>query len=83
MNFSYIASITGYSDPADLCWDILLAALPNRAMAIFFFISEDDMQKYAKQTWVSFGSDAAANFGDGIDGLGLPHPRRYDSLSRK
>jgi len=40
------------------------------------------MEFYAKQTWVSFGSDAAANFGNGIDGLGLPHPRSYGTFPR-
>ncbi|MCJ9427981.1 amidohydrolase family protein [Kordiimonas sp. A6E486] len=71
-------------DPEDVAWDIMLEALPGRAVALYFMISEDDLQ-YALKTfpWVSIGSDAAASASEGgIDALGLPHPRSYGTFPR-
>jgi N-acyl-D-amino-acid deacylase len=70
-------------DPADVAWDIVLDALPNRAMALFFMMDEGDIETALKQTWTSIGSDAAASvkFGE-VDALGLPHPRAYGTFPR-
>jgi N-acyl-D-amino-acid deacylase len=70
-------------DPADVAWDIVLDALPNRAMALFFMMSEEDIETALRQTWTSIGSDAAASvkFGE-VDALGLPHPRAYGTFPR-
>jgi N-acyl-D-amino-acid deacylase len=70
-------------DPADVAWDIVLAALPNRAMALFFMMDERDIETALRQPWTSIGSDAAASvkFG-GVDALGLPHPRAYGTFPR-
>jgi N-acyl-D-amino-acid deacylase len=70
-------------DPADVAWDILLEALPNRAMALYFMMDERDIETAMRQPWVSIGSDASASetFGE-IDALGLPHPRAYGTNPR-
>ena len=72
-----------HGDPADVCWDIVLDALPNRAMGLFFMIDERDIETALKQPWVSIGSDAGASvhFGE-IDATGLPHPRAYGNFPR-
>ncbi len=70
-------------DPADVAWDIVLDALPHRAMALFFTMDEGDVETALRQPWTSIGSDAAAaeKFGE-IDALGLPHPRAYGTFPR-
>lgn len=70
-------------DPADVAWDITLAALPNRAMALFFMMDERDIEAALAAPWTSIGSDAAAAAALGeIDDLGLPHPRAYGTFPR-
>jgi len=72
-----------HQDPADAAWDILLAALPNRAMALYFMMSEPDIEMALRQPWVSIGTDAAAVLKLGeTDALGLPHPRAYGTFPR-
>jgi N-acyl-D-amino-acid deacylase len=71
-------------DPADVAWDILLKAAPkNRAMALFFMMSEDDIQTALKAPWMAIGSDsgAAERLGE-MDAIGLPHPRAYGNFPR-
>jgi N-acyl-D-amino-acid deacylase len=70
-------------DPADVAWDIVLEARPNRAMSLFFMMDEGDIETALRQTWTSIGSDAAAaaKFGE-VDALGLPHPRAYGTFPR-
>jgi N-acyl-D-amino-acid deacylase len=70
-------------DPADAAWDILLDALPQRAMALYFMMDETDIETALKQPWVSIGTDAAAAAKLGqTDALGLPHPRAYGTFPR-
>lgn len=70
-------------DPADVAWDILLEALPERAMALFFMMDESDIELAIGQPWTSIGSDAAAAASLGeVDALGLPHPRAYGTFPR-
>lgn len=70
-------------DPADAAWDVALEGLPNRAVALYFMISEEDVQLALRQPWVSIGSDAAAAVNYGSDGaIGLPHPRAYGTFPR-
>ncbi|HKS56641.1 MAG TPA: D-aminoacylase [Steroidobacteraceae bacterium] len=82
-SLDYIGQQLG-KDPADVAWDILLAAAPkNRAMALYFMMSEDDIQTALKQPWMGIGSDAGAaeKLGE-IDAIGLPHPRAYGNFPR-
>jgi N-acyl-D-amino-acid deacylase len=81
-SIAYIAKQLGKA-PADVSWDIVLDAQPNRAMALFFMMSERDIETALRWPWMSIGSDAAANDGEGtIDALGLPHPRAYANFPR-
>lgn len=70
-------------DPADVAWDIVVEAVPHRAMALFFMMDERDIETALRAPWTSIGSDAGAaeKFGE-MDGLGLPHPRAYGTFPR-
>ncbi len=70
-------------DPADVAWDILLAAQPNRPLALYFMMKEDDVRLALQSPFVSIGSDAASALKEGdLDALGLPHPRSYGTFPR-
>jgi N-acyl-D-amino-acid deacylase len=71
-----------HKDPADVAWDIVIAAQPNRAMGLYFMMDERDIELALKQPWVSIGSDAAAADHGKVDGLGLRHPRSYGNFPR-
>jgi N-acyl-D-amino-acid deacylase len=47
-------------DPADAAFDIIVES-NNRAGALYFMMSESDVDTAIKYPWVSFGSDAAAS----------------------
>ncbi len=82
MNFEEIGRALG-KDPADAAWDMMLEALPERAYAFYYLMSEDDVRTFMRQPWVSIGSDAgAAEVLGQVDGLGLPHPRSYGTFPR-
>jgi N-acyl-D-amino-acid deacylase len=83
--YKSIAFIGGelHQDPADVAWDIVLHAQPNRAMALYFMMSEPDIETALRWPWMSIGSDAGANDGPGtMDAIGLPHPRSYGNFPR-
>jgi len=81
-SFVEIGEIMG-KDPADAAWDIMLEALPERAYALYFMMSETDVKTIMSQPWVSIGSDAgAAEVLGQVDALGLPHPRAYGTFPR-
>lgn len=67
--------------PADVAWDIVLAAQPNRASALYFMMSEDDIATGLRQPWTSIGSDASASDRMVPDGQGA-HPRAYGNFPR-
>jgi N-acyl-D-amino-acid deacylase len=70
-------------DPADVSWDIVIGAQPNRAMALFFMMNEEDIATALRWPWMSIGSDAGANEGPGtMDAIGLPHPRANANFPR-
>lgn len=70
-------------DPADVAWDIVVDARPKRAVALYFMIGEQDIERALRYPWTSIGSDAAASAGAGkLDDLGLPHPRAYGTFPR-
>jgi N-acyl-D-amino-acid deacylase len=71
-------------DPADVAWDIILEAAPqNRPMALYFMMSEGDIETALRAPWMGIGSDAGAaeKLGE-IDAIGLPHPRAYGNFPR-
>jgi N-acyl-D-amino-acid deacylase len=69
-------------DPADAAFDLVLQG-KGRVMAIYYMMSEPDIETALRFPWTSIGSDAgaAAQAGSGDD-LGLPHPRAYGNLVR-
>ena len=70
-------------DPADIAWDIMLAAYPKRAMGLYFMMSEDDVRLALQSPFTSIGSDAASALKEGdLDALGLPHPRSYGTFPK-
>ena len=81
-DFARIGEALGV-DPADAAWDIMLEAVPKRAMALYFMMSEQDVRTIMQKPWVSIGSDAgsAAKLGE-VDDIGLPHPRAYGTFPR-
>lgn len=81
-NFAEIGRSLG-KDPTDAAWDIMIEAVPKRAMALYFMMDERDIELALKRNWVSIGSDAAASEKQGaVDALGLPHPRAYGTFPR-
>ncbi len=71
-----------HQDPADVAWDIVIAARPNRAMGLYFMMDERDIETALKAPWVAIGSDAAAADHGKVDALGLRHPRSYGVFPR-
>lgn len=67
-------------DPADVAWDMVLGAQPNRAVALFFGMSEPDIETALKWPWMSIGSDASAVSAD--DAGGMHHPRTFGTFPR-
>jgi N-acyl-D-aspartate/D-glutamate deacylase len=69
-------------DPADAAFDLVTQG-NGRVMAIYFMMSEQDIETALRFPWTSIGSDAgaAASVGSGDD-LGLPHPRAFGNAVR-
>jgi N-acyl-D-amino-acid deacylase len=81
-SIAYIGKQLG-KGPADVAWDIVLAAQPKRARALYFMISEPDIETALRFPWTSIGSDAGASDGSAnVDSLGVPHPRAYGNFPR-
>lgn len=69
-------------DPADAAFD-LVAQGHGRVMALFYMMSEPDIETALRFPWTSIGSDAGASAKDGeSDATGLPHPRAYGNFPR-
>jgi N-acyl-D-amino-acid deacylase len=81
-SIDYIAKQLG-EDPAGVAWNIVLGAQPHRAMALYFMMSEPDIEMALRWPWMSIGSDSGANEGPSLmDAIGLPHPRAYGNFPR-
>jgi N-acyl-D-amino-acid deacylase len=81
-SIAYIAKELG-KDPADLAWDMVIEARPDRATALFFSMDEKDIRTALAFPWTSIGSDAGAVETPGvIDPQDLPHPRSYGTFPR-
>jgi N-acyl-D-aspartate/D-glutamate deacylase len=74
-----VARLMG-EDPVDALCDLLIAehATP---MAIYFSMSEADVQLAMKQPWVGIGSDGVA-VNPSMTFMGRPHPRFYGTFPR-
>ncbi|HEX6694406.1 MAG TPA: D-aminoacylase [Longimicrobiales bacterium] len=67
--------------PIDALFDILIAD-SSATGAIFFSMSEDDIEYAMKQPWVSIGMDAGARAMDSIVVQEHPHPRAFGTFPR-
>lgn len=79
MRLDQVARVRG-QEVVDAVFDILLADRANTA-AIYFSMSEDDIELAMRQPWVSVGIDAGARAAD-TTVQGRPHPRAYGSFPR-
>lgn len=74
---------TLHRDPVDVAYDIVVDAMPHRAMALFMMMDERDVVSAIKQSWVGIGSDSSASVHLGeMEELGLIHPRAYGTFPR-
>jgi len=60
----------------------LLAEENTEVEAIFFSMSEPNLERIIKKPWVVVGSDAGARAVDGPLALGKPHPRTFGTFPR-
>jgi N-acyl-D-aspartate/D-glutamate deacylase len=69
-------------EPADAAFDLIVES-NNRAGALYFMMSESDVEMALKFPWVSLGSDAAASL-QPVDPntMGNGHPRGYGNFPR-
>src|SRR5262249_3230488 len=73
---SEIAKMMGKADEIDALMDLVIADR-DQAGAIYFMMSEDDVQLAMKQPWVSVGTDFGATCTTGPLAEGQAHPRGY------
>ena len=74
-----IARVMG-RDPVDALCDLLVSEVAS-PYAIFFGMSEADVELAMKQPWVAVGSDGVA-VNPNMDFMGQPHPRFYGTFPR-
>lgn len=69
-------------DPADAAFDLILEG-KGRVSALYFMMSESDIETALKFPWTSLGSDASASFEmPDPDTVGMGHPRGYGNFPR-
>ena len=79
MRLDEVARARG-QETVDALFDLLLADQANTA-AIYFSMSEEDIEMALRQPWVSIGIDAGARAAD-TSVVERPHPRAYGSFPR-
>ncbi|HEV2146491.1 MAG TPA: D-aminoacylase [Longimicrobiaceae bacterium] len=79
MRLDEVARARG-QEVVDALFDLLLADRASTS-AIYFSMSEEDIEYAMKQPWVSVGIDAGARAADSTIS-GKPHPRAYGSFPR-
>lgn len=69
-------------DPADAAFDLVLQAT-GRASALYYMMSEPDIETAVQFPWVSLGSDASASLtSEDPNKIGNGHPRSYGNFPR-
>jgi len=70
-------------EPADAAFDLVEQGSGGRVSALYYMMSEADIETAIKYPWTSFGSDAAASptFID-PNTVGMGHPRGYGNFPR-
>jgi N-acyl-D-amino-acid deacylase len=79
MRLDAVARARG-QEVVDALFDLLLAD-EARTSAIYFSMSEDDVEYVLRQPWISIGGDAGARSPD-VPSAGNPHPRAYGTFPR-
>lgn len=74
------AALQGKS-PTDAVFDLLLEE-GGSVPAVYFLMSDEDVNYAMRVPWVSFGSDGSAVRPEGVLGEGKPHPRWYGTFPR-
>ena len=67
--------------PIDAALDLIIEDKGNTS-AIYFMMSEENIEKQIKQPWVSFDSDAGSIAPEDPFLRGTPHPRTYGNFAR-
>ena len=68
-------------DPFDTILDLMLED-ESRVGAVYFLMSEDNISKQLKRSWVSLGSDAASMAPEGVFLKSSTHPRAYGNFAK-
>ncbi|HYR78597.1 MAG TPA: amidohydrolase family protein, partial [Candidatus Dormibacteraeota bacterium] len=68
-------------DPVETIME-LIAEDESRIDTIYFLMSEENIKKEIKKTWISFGSDEASQAPEGVFLKSNPHPRAYGNFAR-
>lgn len=69
------------TDPTMTAMDLVVED-DSRVDAVFFLMSEENVQKKLARDWISFGSDASAPATEGLFLTSNPHPRAYGNFAR-
>lgn len=69
------------SDPAQTAMDLVVED-DSRVQAVYFLMSETNIQRKLQKGWISFGSDAGAPATEGVFLESGPHPRTYGNFAR-
>jgi N-acyl-D-amino-acid deacylase len=75
-----VAKLRG-KDPVETIMD-LIAEDESRIETIYFLMSEENVKKAMAKSWISFGSDEAAQAPEGVFLKANPHPRAYGNFAR-
>jgi N-acyl-D-amino-acid deacylase len=67
--------------PEDTAMDLVIED-NGRVDTIYFLMSEDNLRKQIKKSWVSFGCDEASLAPEGAFLKNNPHPRAYGNVAR-
>jgi len=71
-----------HRDPIETIFDIVLAEGGHRTDAVYFLMSEPDVQTAMKTWWVAVNTDFPGVAPDGPLGTQSAHPRAYGSFAR-
>ena len=75
-----VAEMRGKS-PEETAIDLVIED-HGRVDTIYFVMSEDNIRKQIKRSWVSFGSDEGSLAPEGVFLKANPHPRAYGNVAR-
>ena len=68
-------------DPVETIMDLILEDR-SRVGTVYFLMSEENIKKELRQSWVSLGSDGASMAPEGVFLKSSTHPRAYGNFAR-